>query len=55
MSRNIASKLAAVAIAIGLNGIVLGGAAYLFASRTDAAPASAQISCHASRLLAAIV
>jgi hypothetical protein len=42
MSNNIASKLAAVAIAVVMNGIVLGGVGYLFDSHAYAAPTSAQ-------------
>jgi hypothetical protein len=52
MSQNIASKLAAVAIAIVMNGIVLGGVCYLFDSRANAAPASAQCQSHATHLMA---
>ena len=42
MSKNIASKLAAVAIAMVMNGIVLAGVSYLFDSHAYAAPTSAQ-------------
>jgi hypothetical protein len=42
MSHNIASKIGAVAIAVVMNGVVLGGVSYLFASHTQATPTSAQ-------------
>ena len=42
MSHHIASKLAAVAFAVVMNGIVLGGIYFLFDSRTYAEPTSAQ-------------
>jgi hypothetical protein len=55
MSQNIASKLAAAAIAVVMNGIVLGGICYLFDSPAYAAPASAHFQSDTAHLPAAIV
>ena len=55
MSQDIASKLAAVAIAVVMNGIVFGGICYLVDSDTDAAPTSADCQSDAPQLSAAIV
>jgi hypothetical protein len=52
MSKNIATKLAAVAIAVVMNGIVLGGVCYLFDSHAYAAPTSAQCPYQTAHLLA---
>jgi hypothetical protein len=46
MSHNIASKVAAVAFAVIMNGIVLGGIYFLFDSRIYAEPTSAQCPSH---------
>ena len=50
MSQNIASKLAAVVIAVVMNVIILGGVCYLFDSPAYAAPASAQLQSDATHL-----
>ncbi len=52
MSQNIASKLTAVAIAVLMNAIVLGGAGYLFASHSYASPTSAHCEYSTKKLLA---
>jgi hypothetical protein len=54
MSQNIASKLAAVAFAVVMNGVILGGVCYLFASHSYAAQTSAQCQYDATRLSLAI-
>jgi len=54
MSQNIAPKLAAVAIAVVMNGVVLGGICYLFDSQSFAAPTSAHSQCESTRLRLAI-
>ena len=54
MSQNIASKLAAVAFAIVMNGVILGGVCYLFVAHSYAAETSAQCQCEAARLAFAI-
>jgi hypothetical protein len=50
MSQNIASKLAAVVIAVVMNVIILGGVCYLFESPAYAAPASAHLQSGATNL-----
>jgi hypothetical protein len=55
MSQNIASKLAAVAIAVVMNGVILGGVCYLFALHSYAAPTSAHCQSAATYLRYAIV
>jgi|HubBroStandDraft_5_1064220.scaffolds.fasta_scaffold1147347_1 hypothetical protein len=55
MSHNIASKLAAVAIAVVMNGIVLGGICYLFDSPAYAAPTFAHSQSDTTHLPAAVV
>jgi hypothetical protein len=55
LSQNIASKLAAVAIAVVMNGIILGGVCYLFAMHSYAGPASAQCPYHVRFVPATIV
>ena len=55
MSRNIASKLAAVAIAVLVNGIVLCGICYMADSHTYAAPTSAHCPSDTAYRAAAIV
>ena len=54
MGHTIASKLAAVAIAVVMNGIVLGGICYLFDLHAYAAPTSADCQSNATHLLEAI-
>jgi hypothetical protein len=55
MSQIIAAKLAAVAIAVVMNGIVLGGICYLVDSHTYAAPGSMHCQADTTPLPAAIV
>lgn len=52
MSHNIASKLAAVAISVVMNAIVLGGVCYLFASHSYAASSSAHCESIVTQVLA---
>ena len=54
MGKTIASKIAAVAIAVVMNGIVLGGVCYLFDLHAYAAPTSAHCESNATRVLEAI-
>ena len=54
MSQNIAAKFAAVAVAVVLNGVVLGGICYLFDSQTIAAPTSADSQCDTAQVPVAI-
>ena len=55
MNHNIASKLAAVAFAVVMNGVILGGVCYLFAAHSYAASTSAQCQCEATRAALTIV
>jgi hypothetical protein len=55
MSQSITSKLAAVAIAVVMNGIILGGVCYLFVLQSDAAPTSAQCQYETTYVQTAIV
>jgi len=55
MSQNIASKLAAVVIAVVMNVIILGGICYLFDSPSYAGPTSAHIQRYTTDLPPAIV
>jgi hypothetical protein len=55
MSQNIASKLAAVVIAVVMNVIILGGVCYLFASPSYAGPSSAHVQSDTTDLPPAIV
>lgn len=55
MSQHIASKLATVAFAMVMNGIVLGGICYVVDSQTYAAPTSADCQSDTAHLPAAIV
>jgi len=52
MSQNIASKIAVVAIAVVMNGIVLGGICYLYDSHAYAAPTSAHCQSSTTHLRA---
>jgi len=54
MGQSIASKLAAVAIAVVMNGVVLGGICYLFDLQAYAAPTSAHCQSETTQLLEAI-
>jgi hypothetical protein len=55
MNQSIASKLSAVAIAVILNAVILGGVCYMFALQSDAAPTSAQCQSEATLEQAGIV
>jgi hypothetical protein len=55
MNQNIASKFSAVAIAVVLNAVILGGVCYMFALQSDAAPTSAQCQSEATLEQAGIV